>query len=243
MKRILNKLLNLVLPPVCPICKNPVLEKSSLCPECFKNLQFITEPCCKVCGTPFPFNVMGEQICARCLAKPPIFHKARSVLIYDEMSKKIILPFKHGDRLDFVPLMGQLMAQCGKELIEEADILLPVPLHRLRLLKRKYNQSALLATYLAKKFHKSYMPDGLKRIRSTPKQGKLTPEQRKTNIAKAFRVNSRLSVKDKIVLLIDDVLTTGATANECAKTLMKSGAKQVYVLTFATTKPEWEKIH
>ena len=238
MKHFLNKLLDLLLPPVCPICKEPVLDKGTLCPKCFKSLQFITEPCCKVCGHPFPFTILGEHTCARCLATPPTFNKARSVVIYDENSKKIILPFKHADRLDLIPLIAKMMSQQGRELIETADLIVPVPLHRLRLLKRKYNQSALLAQHVAKQFNKSYVPDGLKRIRRTPKQGKLSPEQRKKNVANAFQINKHLDFTGKNVLLIDDVLTTGATANECAKILLKSGATQVCVLTFATTVPD-----
>ena len=240
MKHFWNRLLDFVLPPICPICKQPVWTNHGLCPDCFKSLQFITEPCCKACGRPFPFNILGEQTCAKCLSNPPLFHRALSVVVYDDTSKKLILPFKHGDRLELTPLMAKLMAQRGKDLIEEADLILPVPLHRLRLLKRKYNQAALLAKQLAQQFHKSYRPDGLNRIRSTPKQGKLTPEERRKNVANAFKINHHLSVQGKNVLLIDDVLTTGATANECSKILLKAGAKQVCILTFATTVPGWK---
>ena len=238
MRRLAKKVLNVLLPPVCPVCGEPVYENTTLCPKCFAALHFITEPCCRICGHPFPFDMLGDPVCANCLATPPLFHKARAVVVYDQMAKKIILPFKHGDRLDFVPLIAKMMSARGKEMIGDADYVIPVPLHRFRLLKRKYNQSALLARVLAKDFHKSYAPDGLKRVRSTPKQGKLSPDERKRNVAKAFRVNSRYNFKDKSILLIDDVLTTGATANECAKILLKAGAKQVDLLTFATTTPK-----
>ncbi|MBQ3696040.1 MAG: ComF family protein [Alphaproteobacteria bacterium] len=241
MKHFLNKLLNLVLPPVCPVCKEPVSENTTLCSKCFKSLKFITEPCCRVCGRPFPFDILGDHICAKCLSSPPLFEKARSVVIYDDMARKLILPFKHGDRLDLSPLFVKMMANTGAQLIQSSDLIVPVPLHRLRLLKRKYNQSALLAQGLAKHFHKEYIPDALQRIRFTPKQGKLSPEQRKKNVANAFRVKPHLSIQDKSILLIDDVLTTGATANECAKILLKAGATKVCLLTFATTVPGWEK--
>ena len=233
-----RKLLDFILPPVCPVCSEPILEKHTLCPKCFSDLHFITEPCCEICGHPFPFDTLGNKKCAKCLAEPPLFAKACAVVTYDEASKKVILPFKHGDRLDLVPLMAKMMAQRGKELISLSDLICPVPLHRFRLLKRKYNQSALLAKLLAKQFYKEYAPDGLKRIRSTPKQGKLTPAQRKQNIANAFRINKRIKIEGKSVLLVDDVLTTGATANECAKVLLKAGAKQVFLLTFAATTPK-----
>ena len=238
MKRLAKKVLNLLLPPVCPVCAEPVYDHTTLCVKCFGSLDFITDPCCRVCGRPFPFEILGDATCAACLKNPPIFHKACAVVVYNDMAKKILLPFKHGDRLDLVPLIAKMMATRGKEMIQTADYIMPVPLHRFRLLKRKYNQSALLAQALAKRFHKSYLPDGLHRIRSTPKQGKLSPDQRKKNVSNAFQASARYAFKDKSVLLIDDVLTTGATANECAKVLIKAGAKQVDILTFATTLPK-----
>lgn len=238
MKRITKKMLDLLVPPVCPICSTPIFETGTLCPSCFAAMHFITDPCCQVCGHPFPFDTLGDLVCPKCLANPPLFHKAVSVLVYDDMSKRILLPFKHGDRLDFVPLMAKMMAIRGKSVIENADVIIPIPLHRFRLLRRKYNQSALLASAISKNFHKPYAPDGLKRIRSTPRQGKLSPEQRRQNVAHAFCVNKHYDFKDKSVLLIDDVLTTGATANECAKVLLKAGAKQIDILTFATAVPK-----
>ena len=238
MKHIAKRLLDLLLPPVCPICKDPVAEQDTLCPKCFAALRVISDPSSHICGRPFPFDILGDKICAQCLSKPPIFHQARAVVVYDDVSKKIILPFKHGDALDLVPLIVKMMMNRAKTMIEESDIIVPVPLHRLRLLKRKYNQSALLAKRLAKHCHKKYAPDGLVRIRFTHNQGKLSPNQRKKNVANAFRTNPRFNFKDKHILLIDDVLTTGATANECAKVLLKAGAKQVDLLTFATTEPK-----
>ncbi len=238
MRWLAKNVLDVLLPPVCPVCGEPVYENTTLCPKCFGALHFITDPCCRVCGRPFPFDMLGDPVCANCLSSTPLFHKARAVVIYDQMAKKIILPFKHGDRLDFTPLIAKMMAARDKEMIENADYIIPVPLHRLRLLKRKYNQSALLARALTKNFHKAYVPDGLKRIRSTPKQGKLSPDERVHNVAKAFRVNLHYDFKGKSILLIDDVLTTGATANECTKILLKAGAKQVDILTFATTIPK-----
>ncbi len=238
MTRLIKKILNVLLPPVCPVCGKSVCEYVTLCPKCFADLHFITQPCCHICGRPFPFDILGESICANCLASPPLFQKARAVVVYDESSRKIILPFKHGDRLDFVPLMVKMMSNCGEEIIKSADYIVPIPLHRLRLLKRKYNQAALLAHALAKHCHKPYLPDGLKRIRSTPKQGKLSPAERKQNVAKAFRINTHYDFKNKSILLIDDVLTTGSTANECSRILLKAGAKEVNILTFATTVPK-----
>ncbi len=227
--------LDFLLPPVCAVCKTSVSEKDTLCPECFKNLHFITKPYCQKCGRPFEFDILGDRVCASCLMKAPLFEKARAVLLYDEMAKKLILPFKSGDKQELVSLLAKMMALQGKELIEEADVLMPIPLHRWRLLKRKYNQSALLANRLSKIFHKTYNPDSLKRVKSTVSQGHLSPDKRRKNVTNAFKVCHKEKIKNQTVLLIDDVLTTGATVNECAKVLLKAGVKKVLVLTFAST--------
>lgn len=232
----LEKVLDFLLPPTCGCCGNPITKAHTLCPDCFAKLHFITPPYCKICGHPFEFDIMGEPICPQCLAKRPAFSKARAVVQYDEESKRILLPFKHGDRLDLVPLMVKLMQRAADELISETDIIIPIPLHRWRLLKRKYNQSALLAKRLAKIYHKTFLPNTLKRTRATPSQGHLSPHERKRNVSKAFKVIKPEIIKGKRILLVDDVLTTGATANECAKVLLRAGAAQVCLLTFAKTR-------
>ena len=237
MKKLLLKLLDILIPPVCALCNERVSENATLCPKCFAQLNFITKPHCKICGRPFDCEVFGEMVCAHCLANPPRFTKARSVLMYDGAARKLILAFKHGDRLDLVPLLTKLMIRVAAELMPKVDIVMPVPLHRLRLLKRKYNQSAILTKRLAKYYRKPYNFDILKRVRSTCSQGHLTARERRKNVMNAFDIKSSQLIQDKTVLLIDDVLTTGATANECAKVLLKAGAKQVYLLTFASTSP------
>ena len=235
MKGLFHKFLDVLIPPVCTLCNEPVSENATLCPECFSKLRFITKPHCKICGRPFEFSVSEETICAECLVSQPLFTKARSVVIYDDMARKLVLAFKNGDKLYIAPLLTKLMAQVASEFIEEVDVVMPIPLHRWRLLKRKYNQSAILARKLARHFHKTYNPDVLKRVRSTPNQGHLSARERKKNVANAFRVRKGETVKGKTVLLVDDVLTTGATTNECSRMLLKAGVKQVYVLTFAST--------
>lgn len=234
------KLLNIVLPPICGICKEFVNEENTLCPTCFKQMNFITKPYCKICGRPFEFAVSDDCVCSQCLMEQPLFSKARSVLVYNDASKKLILPFKNGDRLDLAPLLAKMMQRSATDMINETDIIIPVPLHRWRLFKRKYNQSAILAQKLAKIFCKEYSPDALKRIRASPSQGHLTAKERRKNVVNAFHVKRPEKVYQKSVLLIDDVLTTGATANECAKVLLKSGASQVFLLTIASTMPNWK---
>jgi len=230
-----SKLLDILLPPVCGICNCPVSKTATLCPECFSKLNFITRPYCKICGRPFEFDIMGDRTCTRCLMKRPLFLKARAAVVYDDTSKKLLLPFKHADRLDLIPLLVKLMRPAANDLMPETDIVLAVPLHWLRMLKRKYNQSDELAYRLAKIYHKTYLPNILKRHRSTPSQGHLTALERSRNVRGAFKVTHSEKIKGKRILLIDDVLTTGATTNECTKVLLKAGAKQVCVLTFAAT--------
>jgi len=220
---------------MCGLCHERVSENATLCPKCFSELRFITKPYCKICGRPFELDVIGEAVCVECLKSPPVFKKARSVMVYDETAKKLILSFKNGDRLDLVPLITKLMKRITSELMDEVDCIIPVPLHRLRLLKRRYNQSAMLARRLAKENRKEYRPDVLKRIRHTPSQGHLTANERHINVRNAFQAVKPERIKGKTILLVDDVLTTGATANECAKVLVKAGAKQIFLLTIAST--------
>ncbi len=236
-KKVFVKILDFLIPPVCGICDEPVMETATLCAKCFAALTFIREPRCTVCGRPFEYDILGERTCSKCLMKRPIYAKARSALAYDDASKKLILPFKNGDRLDLAPLLVKLMSNAAPNLLTEADVLVPIPLHRLRLLKRKYNQSAVLAMKLAKKFEKKCLPSALVRVRATPSQGHLSPAERKKNVRGAFKVRAPEKIKGKKILLIDDVLTTGATANECAKVLLKVGAKEVSLLTLASTVP------
>lgn len=235
-KQIFSVILDFLLPPLCPICKTKVLTSNALCADCYQKIHFISKPYCSICGRPFYIKTFGENTCAACLKKKPLYHRARAAFLYDDFSKKLILPFKHADKIEHLPLLVNLLNQAGKELLPESDILIPVPLHPFRLMKRKYNQSALLAQRLAHIHHKIYMPDNLVRIRHTKSQGNLKASDRHKNMRKAFALKNPSLIQDKNILLIDDVLTTGATVSECAKVLLKNGAKSVSVLTLAKTK-------
>lgn len=233
LKTVIHRIFDFLLPPLCPICQKKTLSIDDLCPDCYQKIHFISKPYCSICGRPFYIKTFGENTCADCLKTKPTYHKARASFLYDDFSKKLILPFKHADKIEHLPLLVNLLNQAGKELFPETDIVIPIPLHRLRLLKRRYNQAALLAQKLAHKHHKIYMPDNLIRIRATKSQGHLKSTERKKNIRKAFHVKYPAEIKGKNILLIDDVLTTGATVNECCRTLLKAGAKSVSVLTLA----------
>ena len=154
-------------------------------------------------------------------------------MVYDDVSKRLILPFKHADRTDMTPFLAQQLLTFGKEQIDKCDIIIAVPLHVSRLRQRKYNQALLLAQYIARKTHKTLLPDTLVRVRATKSQGHDSATQRKKNVHKAFAVRAREDLKGAKVLLIDDVRTTGATLDACSIALRKVGVKEVHVLVLA----------
>jgi ComF family protein len=237
--------LDALLPPQCLACGELVGEPGALCGPCWGGLNFIAAPLCKSCGRPFEFDPSGgasftngandETVCGACIARPPLFSAARSALAYDDASRRLILGFKRADRTHAAPAFARWMARAGAPLLADADIVAPVPLHWSRLLARRYNQSALLANALAKQTGKTALPDLLRRRRRTPSQGGLGRLARFRNVAGAFSVapRHRTALADRKVLLIDDVLTTGATVEACAKVLLRAGAAQVSVLTLA----------
>jgi ComF family protein len=228
--------LDLLFPPLCIICRETVREPGSLCPDCWQTISFLDGPCCVSCGLPFELDPGPDTRCATCLARPPAFDHARSVMRYDEHSRDPILALKHADRHDVAPAFARWMARTGADLVAAADVIVPVPLHRRRLWSRRYNQAALLARALAKATGKSFDPLSLIRIRRTPSQGEMpSAKARRRNVRSAFKVVPALAaaVRDSNILLIDDVLTTGATVDACARALKRSGAKTVNVLTIA----------
>ena len=227
--------LDLLLPPRCLSCGDLVAEPSSICAACWAGLSFISRPLCACCGHPFEYPVGDEALCAGCEAEAPRFDRARAALRYDDASKPLLLRFKHADRLELAPTLTRLLAQSGAELLSAVDIVAPVPLHRWRLLRRRYNQSALLAQRLAAESDAHFTPDLLTRRRNTPPQGQLGRAGRLRNVAGAFTLPSsnRDVVMGRRVLLVDDVMTSGATANICAEVLKRGGAAEVDILTVA----------
>ena len=227
--------LDALLPPLCLSCQAVVDQPGAVCPTCWAKLTFLGQPMCRSCGLPFPHDVGADAVCAGCLADPPPWDRARAVFAYDDASRALVLGFKHSDRLHAAPAFGRWLARAGADLTAEADIVSPVPLHWLRLALRRYNQAALLAGALAKTSGLNGIPDLLKRTRRTPSQGKLGRSERQKNVAGAFRVRRRYRARidGARVLLVDDVLTTGATARACTKALLSAGAAAVDVVTLA----------
>lgn len=231
-------ILNLLTPPRC-ICGEILTdEKSHFCNKCWPELSLISASAvCSSCGLPFEFEMGEGAVCSDCLAINPQFDKARSVFKYNDTAGKMITGLKYQDKTPYAKTLAGLM--CGKlgELGGEFDIITSVPIHPRRLLKRKYNQSAILANKIAKSIGKKANNLILKKPKDINPQASLTRDERIKNIKGAYKVNEKFKSRiiGKNVLLVDDVLTTGATASECAKVLKNAGAGKVFVITAART--------
>ncbi len=233
--------LDMLLPPRCMLCGEAVAEPGRLCAACWPKLDFIAAPLCPCCGTPFTLPVPAGMLCGACLAKPPRYRRARAALVYGGGGRELVLRFKRADRTDLARGLADLMVRAGADLLKDADLIVPVPLHRGRLWRRRYNQSALLAQALAKRSGKPALPDLLQRLRATPSLGGLGRQQRRRALAGAIRVDPvrREAVRGKSILLIDDVFTTGATTGACLRALQQAGAAAVDILTLArVVRPE-----
>ncbi|MEM7650656.1 MAG: ComF family protein [Pseudomonadota bacterium] len=226
-----------VLPPRCVITGEMVDKQGMIAPEAWAQLEFIADPKCAQCGFPFEFEVEKGSLCASCIDRPPPFKTVRSALKYNDASRDLVLGFKHADKLHSVLAFIPWLEKAGADMLEDADFLVPVPLHRWRLLGRRYNQSAIIGQELSKSTKIPMIVDAIKRIRATPSQGYLKAAERHKNVKHAFAMNSKRQeiMKGKTVVIIDDVFTTGATVKECTKTLLKAGVKEVHILTLTRT--------
>lgn len=227
--------LNALLPARCMLCPAAVADEGALCASCWDELRFLGPPACACCGYPFEFEVPQETLCAACSLRPPVYDRARAVFAYDDASRALILSFKHADQIHRAPAFGRWLARSGAELLDDAEMLVPVPLHRWRLFARRYNQAALLAHALGRETGIPVVPDLLRRRRRTPSQGRLSRSARIRNVRGAIALweGQGNRVRGAHVLLLDDVQTTGATVEECARVLKRAGAAAVDVLTLA----------
>jgi len=227
--------LDVALPPLCPSCRAPLGDGIGLCATCWSKLSLIEPPYCARLGIPFTYDPGPGLLSMEAIADPPAYDRARAAVRYDDISRALVLSFKYGDRLDLAPMMGQWMGRAGRELLAEADALLPVPLHWRRLWARRFNQSAALAGAISGMSGVPVLHGALKRVRATPQQVGLSKTERADNVQGAFRVpaEEKANVAGRRLVLIDDVLTSGATADTCARALLRAGAAHVDVLVFA----------
>jgi len=222
-----------ILPPRCLACGTIVSEPDALCPACWASITFFAPPWCTQCGLPFP-HPMGEgAVCGDCARQHPSWDRARSVLRYDKHSRRLVLMLKHGDQTHLAGAFGRWMRRAGGDVLAGADLLMPVPLHWTRLVSRRFNQSALLARAIHAAGGPPVAADWLVRRRRTPSQGTMGPLARARNVRGAFALRRGRSVEGKRIVLVDDVLTTGATAEECARVLRRGGAAYVGVMVLA----------
>ncbi len=228
-------LANVIWPPVSPLSDEPVLRSGELTAEDWAEVHFIDRPFCRSCGVPFDHPSYDDMDCPACIAKPHVFTTGRSVFVYDEISRPMVLSLKHAGRTDAVAAFGRWMARAGADALKDADALIPVPLHASRLRARRFNQSVLLARAISRVAGIPVDAHALARTRRTGTQGGLTAQSRARNVAGAFRVRAaaRGRLKGQRLVLIDDVFTTGATLNACVRALKRAGAENVNAITLA----------
>lgn len=228
--------LNMLLPPRCPSCRVRIEENGHICAECWATLSLIADPKCKVCGLPFTHE-QEDLTCGACLAAPPSYDRAIAPVLYEDKGRDLVLGLKHGRLFSAAPAMARLMAgHLNRSLSEEKNCLLvPVPLHPTRLMARRFNQSQLVAEALSDQMNLPMNALALRRKRATPSQGGFKKAGRLKNVSGAFEVaeQHQPAIEDKTILLVDDVLTTGATASACAVALKKAGAGKIIVAAFA----------
>lgn len=226
--------LDVALPTLCVACREPVAGHG-VCAPCWTRLSFIARPFCERLGIPFVYDPGPGLLSMEAIASPPVYRRARAAVRYDEVARTLVHALKYQDRIDLAPTMGGWMTRAGHELLRDADVLVPVPLHWRRGWSRRYNQSGHLAKTIARMSGVPLEHTLLKRVRQTEQQIGLSKSERTLNVQGAFAVPAehRARVHGRRILLIDDVLTSGSTANACARALLRARAAQVEVLVFA----------
>jgi ComF family protein len=230
-----DRLTELVVPSVCAACHCPVASHHGLCADCWREVQFIRSPLCDRLGLPLPYDTGGSMISAAAAANPPPYDRARAVGAYSGTLKQLVHDFKFRDAQELRRLFVRWMLQAGAEMWPEAELIVPIPLHRWRLLQRRFNQSAVLAREVSRTTRIPFAPHHLQRLRATRRQLGLTRQQRQSNVSGALSVPQRYhrDIQNKHVVLVDDVITTGATVAAASRALRQAGARKVDVLVLA----------
>jgi ComF family protein len=226
--------LDIALPTLCVSCREPV-DGEGVCAACWAKLSFIAPPFCPRLGIPFVYDPGPELLSMEAIANPPAYQRARAAVRYDDVARTLVHSLKYQDRTDLAPAMGRWMARAGQELLADADVLVPVPLHWRRGWSRRYNQSGALARVISRQSGVKLASEALRRIRPTQQQIGLSRPQRASNVQGAFKVapDRMADIQGRRIVLIDDVLTSGATTDACARALLRAKAAQVDVLVFA----------
>ena len=231
---LIEKILDIIFPRRCVFCGD-LIDSANVCPECWKNVFWISAPICDICGKPLEYS--DTSLCHSCISHKFFFDKSRSVFVYNDITKNAILNFKHREATYMSKTFASWLYRSGKEILEDTHIITSVPMYRTKLFRRMFNQSAILANDLANLCNVYRNNLLLKKIKDTHTQEGLTLEERRKNLIGAFTVNDKCKsiIEGKNITVVDDVLTTGSTINECAKVLKQNGASKVYALTLAKT--------
>jgi ComF family protein len=226
--------LDTLYPPTCLSCRAATGEADALCPACWRAIRFSERPLCERLGTPFEQDLGAGLLSPQAIADPPVFRRARAVARFEDgPARRLVHRLKYSDRGELARPLGAWMARAGADVLAEADAIVPVPLHALRLWTRRFNQAAALARAIALKTGKPFEPQWLQRVKATRSQVGLSREQRAENVQGAFRASPGAPIKGRRIVLVDDVLTSGATANAAARALLRAGASEVDLLVFA----------
>jgi ComF family protein len=232
-KKVYHLALNILLPPRCSGCGDPTIGIHIFCGKCWAKVNFIQKPCCHHCGAPMPYDT-GSPTCVSCLTIVPSFDGGRSATRYDGMIRDIILKLKHGDATYLPPSLAGWLIQAGQDFWDKTDYIIPVPLHRWRLMRRRYNQATLLARAVSQRVNLPLLTNILIRSKLTESQGRKSRKERRQNVQTAFGLQDpKELLKGKRIVLIDDVWTTGATLAACTTTLKRGGVEKIYVLTLS----------
>lgn len=234
-RRAWRTVVDLIVPPSCPACGARTAEPATMCPACWAATRRISRPFCERLALPFSLDPGPGAISPAALAHPPRWDRARAAALYEGPARSLVTSLKFGDRLEVAPFLAAEMARAGADILREADAILPVPLHPRRLFQRRFNQAAVLAGGIGKRAGVPVLVDALRRVKATPPQIGLTKEGRARNVVGAFAVPAakRAAITGQRLVLVDDVLTTGATLEACARVLKRAGAASVDVLVYA----------
>src|ERR1700723_2854478 len=226
--------LDIALPTLCVACREPV-DGEGVCATCWAKLSFIAPAFCPRLGIPFVYDPGPDLLSMEAIANPPAYTRARAAVRYDDVARTLVHALKYQDRTDLAPAMGRWMARAGRELLEQADVLVPVPLHWRRGWSRRYNQSGALARMIERESGVKLSSEALRRVRQTQQQIGLSRKERASNVQGAFKApaDRQSLIHGRRVVLIDDVLTSGATVDACARALLRAKAASVDVLVFA----------